>query len=171
MVRDKLMFLSSWRWAPWISSPFFIFSEPARSQRLSLAFWRFPEPSALVLSMISWKIVWDLLLLTLLDVERINLFLSPRCMRRIHSSTVLTQYSVRPSWSYFLLKRAYLHKYRHNGFRVCLRPCYQVCPEELKIVGSWYLKQIKDLFVVDLEEGAVYREVFARKFWVAHFLV
>jgi hypothetical protein len=128
VVRDRLIFFSSLRCAPWISSDFFSFSEPAKSQRFNLAFCNLPLPSARVDSIISWNIVWDLLLLTLLEVERINLFLSPLCISIRQSWTFVTQNSVKPSGMLTISQIAYRRRSHQICFREYLVLLTHICP-------------------------------------------
>lgn len=84
VVKDWLIFLSSWKCYVPIVSPLFIFYEPAKSHRLSLAFCiikistlNIPLLSGWTDSKRIWKIVWDLLLFVFIEVCLIKRFFYP----------------------------------------------------------------------------------------------
>ncbi len=87
VVKDWLMFFSYLKWSSFISSLLFTFSDPAKSHKLSLAFYIFllftlniPLPSAWVDSIKIWKIVCDLELFVFIEVCLMNLFFYPLFM-------------------------------------------------------------------------------------------
>lgn len=106
VVSDKLIFLISNMCAVLIDSYLFIFSEPAKSQRLILARWTYilyytlippPTGSGLLDSSSNWKILWLRLLLAFILVCLIIRFFSPSFMRPKQSLYWLTANSESPS--------------------------------------------------------------------------
>ena len=75
---DRLIVLSSNKCFAPISSSLSIFSDPARSHKLSFAFCNIPLLSTVSVSTSSWNIEWDLELFILILVCLVTLFFSPR---------------------------------------------------------------------------------------------
>jgi len=116
-------------------SSFAIFSLPAKSHKFNFPLLSIPRWSALSDSIKSWKIVWDLEEWMLDLVCLVILFFSPLLSKMKQSWALVTTYSLSPSMK---------------------------IPENLSSLmnsGFLALKQIKELFIVDLKERTVDCEV------------
>ena len=95
--RLRLIVFSSLKCAPVMASSLWIFSLPAKSQRLSFPRKSMPRSSAVSLSTNIWKIVWDLEEWMFALVYRVIRLASPRFKRMKQSLTFVTTYSLWPS--------------------------------------------------------------------------